>query len=54
MNIKPSTEGFAGTLARVPVRALGDELVSHTAGDDEIMPQPVATFENRFTAVWNN
>jgi hypothetical protein len=32
---------------------LKDELASRAASDDEIMPQPAATFGERFTAVWN-
>ena len=53
MKVKPSTYGFAGALPRVPVIALSDELASRAASDDEIMPQPAATFDERFTAVWN-
>jgi len=34
------------------VIALSDELASR-ASDDEIMPQPAATFDERFTAAWN-
>jgi hypothetical protein len=53
MKVKPSTDGFAGALARVPVIELSVELASRAASDDEIMPQPAASFDERFTAVWN-
>src|SRR5215211_2918872 len=53
MKVKSTTDGFAGALARVPVIALSDELASLAASDDEIMPQSAATFDKRFTAVWN-
>ena len=53
MKVKPGTDDFAGALARVPAIALSDELSSRTASDDEIMPQPPATFDQRFTAVWD-